>query len=242
MSILRPIARLLLEEHKRKPITGDVLTIGRQSVNFSFVDAVGLIRAHHVPIRPDHIVQVDSDTVGSKNKGHITDTSFFSLFTDAKLSSLDVSPYENAAIIHDMNRELPPEYHGRADFVFDGSCLDNIFDPACALRSMSKLLRPGGRMFLFNHSTLIQSAYLAFSPEWFYDFFEFNGYRDIQIFTGAFKNVVKDWDVKRWEPGEKPEAAYPRFDFITVAIAEKAEVSTDAVAPIQAHYRKMHAC
>jgi SAM-dependent methyltransferase len=235
VSILRPIARLLLEEHKRKPITGDVLTIGRQSVDFPYSEAVDMLSESKVAIRPVFYFEIDTETVGYQDRGHPTDTAFFSMFSGGKLSSLDVSPYEGAAIIHDMNKELPSEHYGCADFVFDGSCLDNIFDPACALRSMSHLLRPGGRMFLFNHSTLIQSAYLAFSPEWFWDFFEFNGYQDIQVFTGSFKSVGKAWDVSPWMPGWP----YPKQDFITVAIAEKAN-DVEYVAPIQAHYRKMH--
>lgn len=238
MSILRPIAKLVIDEHKRKPITGDALTIGKQSVDFPYSEAVEMLADSKVAIRPVFRFEIDEETVGYKGRGHPTDTAFFSMFSGANLSSLDVSPYEGAAIIHDMNKELPPEYYGRADFVFDGSCLDNIFDPACALRSMSHLLRPGGRMFLFNHSTLIQSAYLAFSPEWFWDFFQFNGYRDIQVFTGSFKSVGKQWDVQQWTPGTR----YPGCDFITVAIAEKAEHQAELVAPIQAHYRKMHAC
>jgi SAM-dependent methyltransferase len=235
VSILRPIARLLLEEHKRRPIAGDVLTIGRQSVDFTYREAADMVAELNVTVRDIFPSEIDTETVGYKDRGHPTDAAFFSIFTDAKLSSLDVSPYEGAAIIHDMNKELPPEYYSCADFVFDGSCLDNIFDPACALRSMSKLLRPGGRMFLFNHSTLIQSAYLAFSPEWFWDFFEYNGYSDIQVFTGSFKVVGKEWEVNPWMPGQR----YPRQDFITVAIAEKVN-DVEYVAPIQAHYRKMH--
>lgn len=233
MSILKPIARLLIEEHKRKPITGDILTIGCQSVNFNAKEAYALLAEQKVEPLPV-FMDVDESTVGSKGKGHITDYSFFSSFSDARLKSLDVSNYEGANIIHDMNEELPEDLYDVADFVFDGSCLDNVFDPACALRSMSHLLRPGGRMFLFNHSTLIQSAYLAFSPEWFFDFFEANGYRDIRIVTGAFKSVAKDWSVHSWEPG-----TYPVGDFITVAIAEKTE-SRELIAPIQAHYRKLH--
>lgn len=194
------------------------------------------VNAAHVPIRRDHIIQTDGDTVGSHGKGHITDRSFFSLFTGAELKSLDVSSYEGADIIHDMNEELSVHHRDVADFVFDGSCLDNIFDPARALRSMTKLLRPGGRIFCFNHSTLIQSAYLAFSPEWFWDFFEFNRFKNIRMFSCAFENVLSAWNVYPWIPG----TAYPKGDFITVAIAEKAYQSTSVVAPIQAHYRKMH--
>ena len=181
--------------------------------------------------------EVDVETVGQDQRHrNVTDRSFFSMFSDAVMKSLDVSDYEGASIVHDMNIELPTHLSGIADFIFDGSCLDNIFDPARALKSMSRMLRPNGRLFCFNHATPIQSAYVCFSPEWFLDYLNANGYCDIQLFTCAFDKVLSPWKIVSWAPGgEKPAR-----DFIIVAIAEKGAQSTNDLSPIQAHYRKLH--
>lgn len=235
MSILPPIARMLIEEHKRKPITGNIVTIGRQSVPLSYPETLDLMEEFGLSPRGSSFVETDGETVGA-HQTHLTDRSFFSMFTDAKLTALDVSAYEGAGIVHDLNAELPDRLHGIANFIFEGSCLDNLFDPARAIKSMSKMLRPGGRILAFDHATPIQSAYLCYPPEWFWNFFTANGYERVAVFTCAFDGVLGPWTVFPWVP----ETAVPRGDFITAVIAEKGARSTDDVSPIQGHYRKLH--
>ncbi len=89
------------------------------------------------------------------------------MFCDADVIALDVSDYEGAEIIHDLNTPLPNKYRSVADFIFNGSCLDNLFDPAMAIKSMSKMLRPGGRVMHVEHGSPIQGAFLCYSPEFF---------------------------------------------------------------------------
>jgi hypothetical protein len=48
-----------------------------------------------------------------------------------------VSPYEGAEIIHDLNRPVPDKLKESADFIVDGSTLDNVFDPAMVLRNFA---------------------------------------------------------------------------------------------------------
>lgn len=200
MSILPAIARLLVAEHNRRPITGDALLIGRQTVAFD---------------------------------PSMTDVEFFkSIAPDIRsVRALDVSGYEGADIIHDLNDELPVTLHNIADFIFDGSCLDNLFDPANAMRSFSRMLRPGGRLFCFEHGTPIQSAFVCFSPEWFRGFFTANAWPDFSVTAQSFDNIMDE----TWVPG--PPCGR---DFVTVALGTKGFASTDHKSPIQEQYRKLH--
>lgn len=181
-----------------------------------------------------------------------TDKELFG-FPGATFHALDVSDYEGADIICDLNLPLPQQLCGIADFIFDGSCLDNIFDPANALRSFSKLLRPGGRMMLMEHGTAIQGALAVFSPEWFFDYFAVNDYADCQITLFSFPDGMwKQWVRHRWEPFDAfgvPVSATPGVppapltgigDFVSIIIAEKGEHSTDHKTPIQGQYRIIH--
>src|SRR5262245_8544862 len=130
-----------------------------------------------------------------------TDKEFFASFCNARFNALDVSPFEGANIIYDLNYPLPPVLHGIADFIFDGSCLDNIFDTGQAMRSLSRLLRPGGRIVLMEHGTPFQGpgapagALMTFSPEWFFNFFAINRYADCQVYLGRFPSGMfkQDW-------------------------------------------------
>lgn len=233
--ILLPIACMLIAEHKRRAIAGDLVTIGRQTVPLSADLVRSIVHEAGLEPRSDWVEELDGETASS-DRG-LTDRSFFSMFCDARVSALDVSDYEGAELVHDMNCALPLNLREVADFVFDGSCLDNIFDPARAIKSMSHMLRTDGRLFCYNHATPIQSAYLSFSPEWFFDFFEANAYRDVRIYLCAFDAVRAPWDVVEWKPGDSK----PSRDYIIVASGEKTERSTNNLSPIQAHYRKLHA-
>src|SRR5262245_60177247 len=63
---------------------------------------------------------------------YATDVDFFNSFCSANVKAIDVSDYEGAEITHDLCMPLPPHLVGIADFIVDGSCLDNIWDPAQA--------------------------------------------------------------------------------------------------------------
>ena len=87
-------ASTILHEHKYRPITGTVLTIGRQSVAFTGDEMDRMLARFGIPKRPI-TYQVDQTTVGvSRDRPYITQESFFAAFTDAKVASLDVSDYE----------------------------------------------------------------------------------------------------------------------------------------------------
>lgn len=158
--------------------------------------------------------------------------------------ALDASPYEGAEIIHDMCLPIPNKLRGCADFIFNGSCLDNIFDPAQALRNISAMLRPEGRVMMFEHGTMIQGAFTVFSPEWFFDFFAANRYADCQVQIGCFDDIFGPWRIQNWEPfdesGQGMFDSMQQGDFVTICTAEKGPGSTDNIMPIQAQYRAQH--
>lgn len=182
-----------------------------------------------------------------------TDKEFFASFCNANFHALDVSDFEGADVIHDLNYPLPPELHGIADFIFDGSCLDNIFNTAGAMQSLSRLLRPGGRIVLMEHGTSFQGpgapagALMTFSPEWFFNFFAAGDYADCQTYLGIFPMGMfhkRGWLIEQWEPFDEhdnPVNATPMCgDFVNIVIAEKGITTPDEIMPIQAQYRIMH--
>lgn len=211
MSLFPAVMDMLRAEHAFRPLAGDLVLIGRQTVEHSA----------------------------------ITDKEFFASFCEARFHALDVSDYEGADIIHDLNTPLPPHLYGIADFIFDGSCLDNIFDVGNAMRSLSRLLRPGGRVMLMEHGTAIQGALTCFSPEWFFNFFAGNSYEDCQINLGLFPfGMEMEWFVRPWEPYDahgNPVPATPRCgDFVNIVLAEKGAQSRDDCRPVQAQYRTVY--
>lgn len=172
--------------------------------------------------------------------GSTTDMEFFGR-DGGNFHCLDISAYEGADIIHDLNDPLPPSLHGICDFLFNGSCLDNLFDPANSLRAFSKMLRPGGRMLIKEHGTPVHGALIAFSPEWFFDFFAVNDYVDCKI------TLVSLDDNGRQEPWHAYEndvaiGCNPAHmgDFYNIIVAQKGSESTDDNTATQAQYRGLH--
>jgi SAM-dependent methyltransferase len=245
MSIFPQTATLLLKEHAHKAITGEVLLIGRQTVLLNEKEALALIRECGLDPRPNFLRETDSSTVGSDVGRYITDRSFFSMFSDVRVKALDVSTYEGAEIVHDLNLDLPLNLHGTADFIFNGSCLDNLFDPATAIKSLSKMLKPGGRIVHLEHGSPIQDAFLCYSPEWFFSFYAVNNYADCQTLICTFPDGMQhDWLVSRWQPyldAKANGASLGIGDFLNIVIAEKGPNSTDIRPPIQSHYRTLQA-
>src|SRR5258708_24998877 len=119
MAITRHLAQFILAEHRNKPITGNVLLLGRQMVFLKPDEAQALVERSGIPIRPGAKIEFDKSAHGSE-RGFISDASFFSLFTDADVQASDVSDYEGADIIFDLSNQPPPQMLARYDFIYNG--------------------------------------------------------------------------------------------------------------------------
>lgn len=215
-----------------------------------------------LPLHGDVLLIGRQDVYGTP--APMTDVEFFhSISPDLKVRAIDVNDFEGAELVWDMCEPVPTSMHRIADFIFDGSCLDNIFDAPAALRNMHMMLRPGGRIMLMEHGTAIKAAYTCFSPEWFFGFFAANGYADCQIKLGCFTKVMdfKTWTLRDWVPydsdgklvkatpnfGKQPGGQPVSGDFYNIVLAEKHVRSpnwtvnpTLSVNPVQGQYRLRH--
>lgn len=161
------IGQMLFAENAYKPITGDVGFIGRQTTYLRPVSLEHLAKLYSFTSHCKEPPEFDGDTraVQESNRGAFITDRYLMKFLGAKsFKSIDVSDYEGADIIFDICSRLPAKLKGSFDFIYDGSCLDNVFNPAAGLRNISRLLRPGGRALLFNHGTWVNGPYTIMSP------------------------------------------------------------------------------
>lgn len=239
MGIAPYVARAIVREHAYKPIRGTVLCLGRQTMFFTPADALDMLAECGLVAAEADLV-ADSQTF-QRRPEYISDKSFFDLLGAPEFRALDHSDYEGADLVWDLNKPIPTDLHGIADFILDGSTLDNVFNPAQALINIGAMLRPAGRVLSVNMGSLRGLAYTALSPQWFLDYFTVNGFADTRIYiTVHAKGVLNVFtpDLATVRPGGR---LLENFDMPlpigTVAFAEKAANSTSDALPSQQCYR-----
>lgn len=243
----------MLAEHLYRPIHGRFLSIGKQTVSVSPTEIRDLFNQFGISTRrlDDTIAEgsARTDRTTRKTRQSIFDHDLIAAFSDATYDCLDRSEYEGANVIHDLTKPIPPELAGQFDFVYDGGCLDNIFDPTTALRNMAALVRPGGRLLHFNVGTAYAGAYLSFSPEWFFSYYAVNGFTDCKTYCAIAREpegdrYIFDTDLYFWQPFFTRQENY---DYVracqsvdgavfVICIAEKDEASTVERTPTQMQY------
>jgi len=245
MGIAHNIAAAIVREHQHRPITGDVVLIGRQTVYLTPGQAVDMVRRFGVEPAIENPA-VDDRTLNRRpefqNFDLVSDTGFFELLGVRSCRALDRSAYEGAEILHDLSEPLPAHLRETADLVVDGSTLDNTFDPARTLRSYAELLRPGGRLIATNSWSTNTDPYVACSPLWFLDYFVANGFADCKVYVlvylrnHAVNAFVLD-PVRIFDPRREVRAFSVARETATFVIAEKGPNSTVDRVPAQCHYR-----
>jgi SAM-dependent methyltransferase len=245
------VATLILREHRFRPIAGKLLSIGRQTVYLTPSEAVDLVRRElgEPPRVEAGALALDRSTRGAHDKLVITDTAFYSLFCDIEYRCLDLNDYEGADIVFDLCGEIPSHLENRFDVIVDGSCLDNIFDPAAALRNLTRLLKPCGRIIHVDRTSRRHNVYVAFSLAWFHDYYALNDFNDCQVYLAQWDGdqISSRWDFYHYQPLREVNGAptyfgqdryfYPWRDAHAVIFAEKGEHSSWRKSPVQFEYR-----
>jgi hypothetical protein len=252
MGISRLMVEMILREHNYRAIEGDVVIIGRQTVYLSPADFIALLSEHRIQGAPSSTSEVEIDRMtidrlGGPDDDLITDTTIFRTLGAANVRALDISPYEGAEVIHDLNIPVPESLRGICDFIVDGSTLDNTFNSALALQNCCEMLRPGGRLLAWNAFSPHNTPYSILPPQTWFDYFVANKFADCKIYVtlshqhpvsgpvNVFYLSVDDVLQRRREMGRLVSPHH----MTTLAFAEKGLESTADRIPIQQDYRSV---
>src|SRR5665213_911317 len=117
------------------PKSKKALALGVPTLNFSEVQFHQALKAY-----PD-IARTNPSLLGSF-KDH---RDFFRNLGFEQVNALDISNYEGADIIGDLNDPaLADRITDRYDLVYDSGTLEHVFDASTGLRTINRLVRPGG--------------------------------------------------------------------------------------------------
>src|SRR6266487_92780 len=223
--LMVPMAEILLRWHQERPIDGDVLFIGRQAMPTSLEAGVYMLARYGVP---------DAKLEGGPT--FVSDTSLMRSLGAKSFSVLDIAERDTPDFRLDLGLPVPTDLHRRFDFIYNGGCFDNMFNPGEAMMNISRMLRPGGRALFVECATPLPGAYLMFSPGWFRDFFEVNGYASWEVSIAKFgwhhdEMTLGPWELTPFDftvdPQGSPPMPEPECHRLVVAKAEKGEASTN---------------
>lgn len=174
----------------------------------------------------------------------MTPSSFFRSLGYQRCIALDISAYEGAEIVHDLNHpELPEQHRKSASCVVDCGTLEHVFDIPAALRTIGALLDTGGIvMHVTPCNGYLDHGFYQVSPTLFYDFYCANRFRIVSA------NLLNRYPVVRCEP--YVEDVYRHRDMLygvrtmrrstNFFAAAKTADSTSNRVPTQSYYREIH--
>lgn len=188
MALGRDFVDAIIREHCYRQISGDVLVIGRQTVNLARDELLELLKEHDVVAEPSPAA-VAEDEAGASGGATISAAELFAHFGVKSVRSLVRSfdgCWDGVNIIHDVEKPIPESLIASADFLVDGGALGDLFSPADALRHYGSLLRPGGRLMIINNLSPHFDPYSTPSASWFFDYFIANGFADCKVYVVAY--------------------------------------------------------
>lgn len=100
----------------------------------------------------------------------IRDTRKFLEYIGAKeISAMDISEYENAEVLHDLNEPIGDELKEKYTFILDGGTLEHVFNFPTALSNAMQMVKVGGHIaFIEGGNNFLGHGFYQFSPELFY--------------------------------------------------------------------------
>jgi len=162
MAIDSETARLFLAARKAGVAFGRLLMLGRQNVLMRPSETQALFDEYG--LKPDSRLLEPQGYA----KPPFAEPFFESLGATA-CASMDVSPYEGATLVHDLNEPLPAGQSDQFDLVFDGGTLEHVFNFPQALLNAMQLIKPGGWYAGFTcGNNWFGHGFYQFSPEVYY--------------------------------------------------------------------------
>jgi SAM-dependent methyltransferase len=221
------------------------MTLGRQDVFVSFRELEQQAALAGFALSP--AVPEPAPKPEAAAAGYISDGCLLRSLGFSGVHTADVSDYEGAEWVLDLNApELPAELTGAFDVVLDSGTLEHVFHVPHALRSVVRLLRPGGRVIhIAPSSNHMDHGFFMFSPTLFADYYRANGFtiNRLQILRYTHPLLTSPWLLYDYPLDNPHIIEFGRLDralYAIVCVATKGPTSTGDCVPQQSMYAAAH--
>ena len=188
---------------------GKVVTLGRQRLNLPK-------RALQKNLNSSDY-RADAAELKKRNNGYCEP--FLELLGAKEVHSMDVSDYEKATLLHDLNEPIADAYKNTYDTVIDSGTLEHVFNFPTAIKNCMELLQPGGHYIgITPCNNFFGHGFYQFSPELYYRVFsKENGFAVRHMYFFVDDADTSFYAVK--DPAEARERvilnnAFPSFLFV----------------------------
>lgn len=154
--------RFLLQSHRNGVRFTKALILGRQEWFLSKREASNLLKEFGFDSTSIYLFcqKIDSN--------HYSEP-FWELLGAKELDILDVTSYEGANLLHDLNHPIPDSLANKYDVVCDIGTLEHIFNFPIALRNCMKMVKEGGHLIIISTgNNFFGHGFYQFSPELFF--------------------------------------------------------------------------
>jgi SAM-dependent methyltransferase len=164
----------------------------------------------------------------------------------SSIHSIDVSNYEGAAEIFDLNSaSVPTHLAGAFDFIVDGGTIEHVFHLPNVLNNIYRMLKVGGRILhVAPSSNHVDHGFYMFSPTLFVDYYTVNRFElnCVQVFRYTQQHASDSWELSDYVPGCLDPISFGGLDdslYGVAVVATKREESTGNAIPIQGAARAL---
>jgi len=178
--------RLLIKAKELGVNFEKVITIGRQNLNLKEKEMNDLlIKAGLFNEDAKKIFSQHGNGMNPHSKGNfrVYSESFFNLLGASVTDSMDVSDYEGATVIQDLNKPMG-DLKKKYTLVLDGGSLEHVFNFPVAIKNCMDLIEKNGYYIGITPSNnFFGHGFYQFSPELYFRVFnESNGFKVIKMF------------------------------------------------------------
>lgn len=248
MGILKSDIELICKQKKitKNLFKGNTLVIGQQAIYANEFECKNIILKHNIKFIDNFKNEKKTNIkhFTNENADNINSSFFFTLLGSNNVNHLDVSKYENADIILDLNKKVPNKYKNKFDNIIDFGTIEHVYNTPILLFNYIKMLKKNGFLIILTRSSnSIDHGFFSFSPTFFHDFFPINGFKILNTYllerSPYYPEKNKNEKIYNYKKTylENPIVSSKTIDLL---IFMKKIINTNNVkTPLQYYYKKL---